>query len=326
MQIKKLNSGGIIPTYQCPASCRHCLYGCNMKTDKDYIDKHGSEKLCKLLTELGAASMHIGGGEPFLDFAKMTALIKAMAEHDINVEYVETNAACCTPSYTDDDIVDMLKELKSLSANCLLISVDPFHIEYIPLNKTLRLIRLAEKANIDYFLWQEQYLRELLKLQADQIYSRAELEQELGADYIYRTANNYGLFYNGRALNIAREYKSKKNYRDFLDNDPCHTITGVSHFHADYNLKFIPPNCTGIAVDLEDIKNNNIIFEKYPVFVTLAQKGTAGLYYHAENHGFKANETGYVSKCDLCFDIRKYLINTCPTADLYPKKYYSSDF
>ena len=45
-----------------------------------------------------------------------------------------------------------------------MVSVDPFHIEYVPLERVLRLCTLLDEEEFDYFIWQQRFLKKLLKL------------------------------------------------------------------------------------------------------------------------------------------------------------------
>lgn len=324
MNIKKIHDGGIIPVYRCPASCRHCLYGCSNKMNGTYMTKEQGDKLASELHDMGCRSVHIGGGEPFLSFAGLANLIENLNRNNIDIDYIETNASWCADSFDDEKILSMLRQLMKLGARCLLISIDPFHVEFVPLKKPIRLVELCKRAGMDYFIWKQSYLNTLSSLDVDSTYSRAELEQILGSDYIIKTAQQYGLSYNGRALNIAREYIPKHSYETYLDEGACRELYNTYHYHADYNGYFIPPSCTGIGVLLSDMQD--ITDKDYPVYTRLADMGVGELYEYASGYGFKPLEDGYVSKCDFCYDMRKFLSIKKSSKDIYPPDYYTSDF
>ena len=63
-----LNHGGLMVNYQCNAACRHCLYSCSPARNPGYVNESSAEEICRLLYKGGCRSVHIGGGEPFLDF------------------------------------------------------------------------------------------------------------------------------------------------------------------------------------------------------------------------------------------------------------------
>ena len=96
MPISRLSSGGLIANYKCPASCGHCLYGCSPNAEAGYIDEDTAVKLCEKLRRLGCRSLHIGGGEPFLDVSRLVKLIKAIIGSGISIDYL--NAICVSVS------------------------------------------------------------------------------------------------------------------------------------------------------------------------------------------------------------------------------------
>jgi hypothetical protein len=64
------------------------------------------------------------------------------------------------------------------------------------------------------------------------------------------------------------------------------------------------------------------------VISRLLSGGVGRLYAYAEGLGYTAKPGGYVSKCELCFDIRKFLISKDREAypDLAPQSFYEQDF
>ncbi len=94
--VNRLRHGGIMANYQCTAACRHCLYACSPERTGGYITEDMAKEVCGLLREGGCRSVHIGGGEPFLDFDGLLALVEAATGAGISVEYIETNAYWAT--------------------------------------------------------------------------------------------------------------------------------------------------------------------------------------------------------------------------------------
>jgi len=60
----------------------------------------------------------------------------------------------------------------------------------------------------------------------------------------------------------------------------------------------------------------------------LFKGGVGNLFEYAQALGFTPEADGYYSKCDLCFNIRKYLIihDQQRYPDLTPKSFYKQDF
>ncbi len=325
MKITHLGDGGIIPVYRCTAACRHCLYGCSNRMNDHYITPQEAEDLCGQLVELGCRSVHIGGGEPFINLEALTYLVSCIRRHNLELSYIETNASWCAPSFYDDDLKNRLKKLKQSGADCLLISVDPFHVEFIPLERPLRLAGLCEEVEMNFFIWRQEYVKKLSVLEPSRKYSRQELEMILGEDYIANTAKGYGITPNGRALNIFREEAKRVPLSDILRSGSCREITNVNHYHADFDGYLIPPGCTGIGVPLSELKSG-IDNDRFPVFTRLASGGVRELYEYACGYGFAPNEDGYTHKCELCYDCRRFLIKTHASEDIRPADYYEQNF
>ena len=205
-----------------------------------------------------------------------------------------------------------------------MVSADPFHIEFIPLWKPVALIKLLAETGIPHFIWKQQYLNELSKIDPHKKYTPAELKEALGYDFASKCAKEYGMNFNGRALNLIRKFKEKEVFKKFLSGSPCENLSRSSHFHVDFNGYYIAPGCTGMGVLLEDI-GKVIDPVKYPVFSRLATRGLQGLYDYAEENGFRP-DSGYVSKCDFCFSMRRFLINNVPSKDLTPTEFYRGDY
>ena len=323
MPISRLSSGGIIANYQCPAACGHCLYGCSPTAQPGYMDEATAAKLCEKLRRLGCRSLHIGGGEPFLNVEGVVGLIKAIRKSGMHLDYIETNAAWIT----GDDARNrkMLNDVVSAGGDCIMVSADPFHIEFIPFWKPQKLLRLLQSMGISHFIWQERYWPLLEQLDQNKKYDGQALREIFGYDLQHQCAKEYGMRFHGRALNLLRKYGEKKAIT--LPPGPCTQMHDTSHFHVDYLGRYIPPGCTGMGILLDDM-SKGLDPACYPVLSRLFAKGLGELLSYAQGLGYKLDPEGYVSKCELCFDIRKFLIISDRQGhpDLTPERFYSQDF
>jgi hypothetical protein len=256
-----------------------------------------------LLREGGCRSVHIGGGEPFLDFDGLVELVQILTNAGIKVEYIETNAFWATD---EQQVKDHLRTLSSVGADTLCISLDPFHAEYVPVKLPLYLAAICQSTNFRYFIWQEKYLSVLSRVDSNKTHNRAELERLISTDYVIKTAQSYGLSLGGRAVNIEAEYSAPKPVDLIAISQSCRRLLSTDHFHVDLHGKFIPPGCTGIAIRLEDAVRG-IPEGRYPVFEALLSGGTMELLQYAQTRCFVVNPQGYTSNCVLCFHIRHWL-------------------
>lgn len=310
---------GIITNYVCTAACRHCMFASSPALPKEYISREMAERLARLLRKAGTDSVHIGGGEPFMDFEALTTLIAYLNDQGIGIDYIETNAFWCK---NEDFARKRLTRLRSLGVETIMVSVDPFHIEYIPLERPIRLCQLLRESGFDYFVWKERYLRMLSRLDRTRTYSHQELKDILGEDYVTETAREYGLGMNGRALGIAKDLFPRCPAEHWLSNSPCGSIGDTAHCHLDLYGNIVPSGCPGLSAKAEDYLNEAFPADRYPVLSRLATGGTAALFNYAREKGFTPDPAGYPSRCSLCYAMRVFLLEMAPSQDLAPVCFY----
>jgi len=301
LKLNTLLHCGVMVNYRCTAACRHCLYACSPTRCNGYVTAEKMEEISMLLKKGRIGSVHIGGGEPFLDFEGLCMAIRALSASGIVIDYVETNAFWANGK----EAPARIEALMRLGIDTLCISLDPYHAEYVPYKFPLGLAELCDRLGMGYFLWQRQFLPALSRLSGDHAHSRVEMEKALSPRYIRETAARYGISFGGRAVNIEEEYASKRRPpSELISNEPCGNLLSTGHFHVDLAGYFIPPNCTGLRLPLSELLEG-IDEDRYPVYAALYNRGIAGLVELAK--GFKEDERGYASKCNLCFHLRRYL-------------------
>lgn len=99
----------------------------------------------------------------------------------------------------------------------------------------------------------------------------------------------------------------------------------MSHFHLDLFGNYIPGLCSGLAIARDDL-GKPIRPEEYPILTSLFHSGINGLYdFACEEHGFAASGH-YLRKCDLCFEIRRYLVleRSLKARELQPRSFYEN--
>ena len=273
------------------------------------------DKTYALLREGGCHSVHIGGGEPFLNFEGLLTLCEKGMRYGVLVDYVETNASWATD---EDTIKRKLSALKKARVDTLCISIDPYHAEYVPYANPLRLAEVCQKVGFGFFLWQQRFVNMLRNTDPHTAHTRAALEKTVGKNYVSDTASAYGIRFGGRAVQIEMENATCKPVDELLKGGTgkrCDGLVDTGHFHVDMYNRFIPPGCTGFVIPMEDVVRG-IPDGKYPVFEASYTGGTAALYELAKAEGFIADAAGYATRCQLCFFMRKYLSETGKFAEL----------
>ncbi len=201
-------------------------------------------------------------------------------------------------------------------------SVDPFHIEFVSLERPIRLVQALRRAGMDYFIWQDRFLERLLPLDLHSTHTKKELAALLGEDYIADTAREYGVKVNGRALTIARSVYEPVGAEEILDDEPCSGLLSGMHCHVDLHEKVIPSGCPGISIDLDDFLAGRLPKDKYPAAYRLYTGGVRALYDYARAAGFEPDEKGYATKCSLCCAVRAWLNEHNPSCDIAPDCFY----
>lgn len=301
-----LGTGGIMANYQCNAACRHCLYACSPDRRPDYITAETATAVCRLLRQNGCRSLHIGGGEPFLDIDGLCMLIRAVVAGGVRLDYIETNGFWAK----DETRAQMyLARIRDAGADTLCISLDPFHAEYVPYGLPLRLAELCDTVGFGYFLWQGRYFSDLRTADPGRV-------MECSPDLIRKTALSYGLRLGGRALNIPPATAQKRR------QGPCTNLLSTDHFHVDCYGNFIPPGCTGLWIPLREAVEG-IPSGKYPVWEALVRGGVDELAAFARAQGC-ADDTDCDFDCARCFYLRKRLSEHGDFAELDNEYYIES--
>jgi hypothetical protein len=284
------------------------------------MSKEMSDRIFALLSKKGCHSVHIGGGEPFINFNGLLEVCKSAQKNNVEIDYIETNASW----YTDDaGVSQKLKELRAAGVDCLLVSVDPFHNEFVPYAKVKSLLRCCEKNNFGTFVWQSKFERVVRRLGENKTHTLNEYIEKFGSDFIKNIADAYGIGYNGRALRIIAD-APKYGAEYFLNlNDRCaNSVQSLHHLHIDLHGDFIPPGCIGFKADIFDLCGEGLDEEKYVNFLSVINGGLNGLYERARIVGFNPDPNGYVSKCALCLDIKRYISEKYAPCDIGPADFF----
>lgn len=321
LNISHLVSGGIITNYFCSSKCRHCLYGCSPAWEKDFISVDMTRKSVRKILSLGCCSIHIGGGEPFLKPEKLLETVRVVTEEGMGIAYIETNSSW----YQDhDSAVTLLRELIGAGVHTLLVSVSPFHNEYIPFKKVQGLLSACGEAGMNVFPWVQDFLPDLQGLDSKKVHSLEEYVSQYGANYIQSIPARYWLHFGGRSLyQLSELLPSIKTDEILKTSAPCRELSDTSHFHFDLFGNCITGLCSGLAVQQEHL-GNPLDPEKYPFITVLYNEGIKGFCSLAEGeYGFKPLGQ-YRSKCHLCTELRKYIVRQYPDScqELRPAGFY----
>ena len=78
----------------------------------------------------------------------------------------------------------------------------------------------------------------------------------------------------------------------------------------------------GSWFELDETLQRGIDSEEQPVLALLIAEDIEGLLGFVRAEGYREREEGYVSKCDLCLDLRGYLVEHGEHGELAPRAFY----
>jgi hypothetical protein len=309
------------------------MYACSPDWSPDWIPE---EDLTSVLTQLSGRikpspygaegvslnyGLHFTGGEPFLNFDLLLRGVEIAAELGIPSVFVETNCFWCTSDVTTNERLGLLKG-KGLKG--ILISVNPFYLEYIPFERTERAVKLSQEVfGQNVMVYQAGYY---VQFSGFGIKGTLALEEYLGRVDLAEMRRSVELFLSGRAAYALGHLYPKYPADLFLHGRCQPPLLRDWHNHVDNYGNYIPGYCGGISLgnarNLDQMCEEGIDLDKLPVLKLLVADELAGLLdFAVKDYGYAEKPEGYVSRCHLCVDIRRHLAKE-DFDELRPKEFY----
>ena len=207
--LKHLNKIEFVVTYACTGRCKHCSEGNHTSCGERIDPQIAANAVRKITAEYDIQTVMTFGGEPLLYTDAVYAIIKTATELNIPKRQVITNGYF---SKNADKIRDVAEWLAACGVNDLLLSVDDFHQETIPLDVVKQFAAEAKTCGIPIRL-QPAWLRSAVD---DNPYNR-KTREILGsfADMEIPVGEGNIIFPEGNALKYLAEY-----FTDELPENP----------------------------------------------------------------------------------------------------------
>lgn len=129
--LKNLNKIEFAVTYACTGNCKHCSEGDHSFCGERIDPQIAADSVRKIALEYDIRTVMVFGGEPLLYTEAVYPIMNTAKELDIPKRQIITNGYF---SKSSDNIRNVAKELAECGVNDLLLSVDAFHQETIPLD------------------------------------------------------------------------------------------------------------------------------------------------------------------------------------------------
>jgi organic radical activating enzyme len=207
--LKNLEKIEFVVTYACTGRCKHCSEGEHSSCGECIDLQIAAEAVRRIASEYEIKTVMTFGGEPLLYTDAVCEIMKTAKELNIPKRQVITNGYF---SNNAEKIREVAQRLAMCGVNDLLLSVDAFHQETIPLDVVKRFAAEAKACGIPIRL-QPAYL---VSAEDDNPYNRKTKEiLDSFADMEIPVGDGNIVFPEGNALKYLAEY-----FTDTLPENP----------------------------------------------------------------------------------------------------------
>ena len=214
--IANLNRIEFVVTYACTGRCKHCSEGDHLGQSA-YVDAQIAAKVVREVAgKYQITSMMTFGGEPLLHPEVVYAAHDAAKEMNIPQRDLITNGFFSRDSAK---IREVAENLARCGVNKILLSVDAFHQETIPLEPVKEFAAAVKEQGIP--LWVQPAW--VVNKEHDNPYNRrtAEILAEFEALGIPETYGNDIIPSGNAAKYLSEYYDMSKEYVSPYEEDPC---------------------------------------------------------------------------------------------------------
>lgn len=213
--VKNLNRIEFVVTMACTGKCKHCSEGDHINC-KGHIDTELAVKsIREICSKYKIESLMTFGGEPLLYPEVVCAIHKTASEVGIEKRQLITNGFF---SNKRERIEEVVRKLEESGVNRLLLSVDAFHQETIPLEPVKHFAECVKKTKINIKLspaW-------LVSEENDNPYNLRTKDILKEFEYLHIPVGSGNvIFPSGNALKYLGEYFDEGiEYSSPYDEDP----------------------------------------------------------------------------------------------------------
>ena len=299
-----LNRIEFVVTQACSGRCKHCSIG-ELSDIGVNIDADAAVNAIKQLSKkFKIESLLTFGGEPLL-FAETVCKIQAAArDSGIPFRQIITNGFF---SKDEKKIAEVARNLFECGVNNVLLSVDVFHQEFIPVSFVEKFAEALLSYEFSTFVVHPAWV---VNEQTENIYNRETKRLlKIFNDKDIPSSKGNNIFPSGNAAKYLAEFYPPPSAADL--SVPCGTAPHTSRLDA---INCISINPTGTvmacAAEIGNIYNNDIleIIERYDPYETPALRavlcgGADELFRHAKEQGVKVDIIECRSACDVCHKV-----------------------
>ena len=147
--LKNLNKIEFVVTFACSGRCKHCSEGDHTDSGKSIDTEVAVNAIKRVAGEYDVKTIMAFGGEPLLYPDVTCKIMQAASEMNVPKRQIITNGFF---SKDADRIREVVKKLELSGTNEILLSVDAFHQQTIPLDIVKIFAKEVKKTDISLYL------------------------------------------------------------------------------------------------------------------------------------------------------------------------------
>jgi organic radical activating enzyme len=291
-------------TKKCDSQCIYCQADAGPWQNEVMKVSHAYNYLSETARVAKVNSFLLFGGEPMLYPRRALAIFKKAKETGIPRISMLTNG---TWGKNRRSALKLAKHLKDSGLNVLGISVDAFHLQFIPLEYPKNSAEAAVKAGVEQVTWNVAVLESLTGANH---YDKATAHILKELESVGIEAHIHKVSAAGRALRTMFRYFPKSPLdgpcegetpmENTVKNPRCITIEPRGEADICWHLSIGNAKKTPLSQLIHDYD-----WRRNPITRILAEEGPLELLnqYRSQVRHFRRG--GYVNKCHLCIEIRK---------------------
>jgi hypothetical protein len=306
-------------TYCCNSQCRHCYISEDRRVSHPFqmdvdLAAHIIEEVVR---DYYPQSIMILGGEPLLFPDAVYPILETARTWGIRRREMITNAGW---PQSELDFRSVAFRLAKSGVTRILISVDSFHQQFIPLDVVKRNVQSLIYAGIAELEWNPCWL---ISRDHDNLWNNRtkEILEELRPSGVTEAAGNVVQPLGNALANLAEFMPS----RALLPLGICEDVPYAQRLDEISSLSVEPDGsvavCKAFAIGNAGIQDISRILRRYdparmPEIDAILRGGIRGLIKLARTQGVKPDPDGYYSICDACISLTRRIAKSHQRSNL----------
>ncbi|MCD6464924.1 hypothetical protein J7L27_00970 [Candidatus Bathyarchaeota archaeon] len=196
--------------------------------------------------------------------------------------------------------------------------------EYVPFKRTEKAVNISREIfGKNLMIYQEFFYHQFKALKIRGVLSFTDYLGREGFRSLYYAE----LLPMGRAVYKLNQLFRKYPAKHFFGLSCKEELTRGWHFHVDNYCNYMTGYCGGISLgdarNLNSLIENGVNLDDHPILKALVEDLKELYEIAVEDFGYKELKNGYISKCHLCLDIRRHIVQiTDEFKELKPVEFY----